>query len=111
MASQGNTKRPQPKPLQLKADQVVGRTPVVKEPCLDEGRLFWLEQRPHEGGRTTLLLQLPPSSQADPAPGRVLELTPGDWNLRSRVHDYGCGCSVVVRFQKSGDILVVYHGF
>ena len=26
-------------------------------------------------------------------------------------YDYGCGCSVVVRFQKSGDILVVYHGF
>jgi len=26
-------------------------------------------------------------------------------------YDYGCGCSVIVRFQKSGDILVVYEGF
>lgn len=25
--------------------------------------------------------------------------------------DYGCGISVVVRFQKCGDILVTYHGF
>ncbi|CAK6690295.1 prolyl oligopeptidase family serine peptidase [Synechococcus sp. CBW1107] len=102
MASQGKTERPRPKPLPLTADQVVGRTPVVKEPRLDQGRLFWLEQRPHEGGRTTLLLQLPPSSQADPAPGRVLELTPGDWNLRSRVHDYGGGCYAV-----QGDTVVM----
>ena len=26
-------------------------------------------------------------------------------------YDYACGCSVIVRFQKCGDILVVYHGF
>ena len=26
-------------------------------------------------------------------------------------YDYACGCSVVVRFQKCGDILVIYHGF
>ena len=26
-------------------------------------------------------------------------------------YDYACGCSVVVRFHKHGDILVTYHGF
>ena len=26
-------------------------------------------------------------------------------------YDYACGCSVIVRFQKSGDILVTYVGF
>jgi hypothetical protein len=26
-------------------------------------------------------------------------------------YDYGCGCSVIIRFQKSGDILVTYVGF
>jgi hypothetical protein len=26
-------------------------------------------------------------------------------------YDYGCGCSVIVRFQKCGDILVTYVGF
>ena len=26
-------------------------------------------------------------------------------------YDYACGCSVIVRFQKSGDILVIYEGF
>ena len=35
----------------------VGRTPAFKEPHLAEGRLFWLEQRPQERGRTTLLMR------------------------------------------------------
>jgi hypothetical protein len=26
-------------------------------------------------------------------------------------YDYGCGCSVIIRFQKCGDILVIYEGF
>jgi hypothetical protein len=26
-------------------------------------------------------------------------------------YDYACGCSVIVRFQKCGDILVIYEGF
>ena len=26
-------------------------------------------------------------------------------------YDYCCGCSVIIRFQKCGDILVIYEGF
>jgi hypothetical protein len=26
-------------------------------------------------------------------------------------YDYACGCSVIIRFQKHGDILVTYAGF
>ncbi|MFY8148964.1 MAG: prolyl oligopeptidase family serine peptidase [Prochlorococcaceae cyanobacterium] len=79
----------------LPAERVVGRTPVLKEPLLEGGRRFWLEQRPGEGGRTTLLLQ--------PADGSaLLELTPGGWNLRSRVHDYGGGV-----YSVQGDTAVV----
>ena len=26
-------------------------------------------------------------------------------------YDYACGCSVIIRFQKHGDILVTYVGF
>ncbi|MFZ0408412.1 MAG: prolyl oligopeptidase family serine peptidase [Cyanobium sp.] len=61
-------------------------SPAIREPRLDGERLFWLEQRPDEGGRTTLLMRGPG--------GPVLELTPGR-NLRSRVHDYGGGCFAV----------------
>ena len=62
----------------------VGRTPAVKEPQLADGHRFWLEQRPQEKGRTTLL-SIPPGGKA------TIELTPAPWNLRSRVHEYGGG--------------------
>lgn len=73
----------------LSAEAVVGRTPSFKEPRLNAGRLFWLEQRPHERGRTTLMVASPGQ------PDAALELTPGDWNLRSRVHEYGGGAYAV----------------
>ncbi|MCP9850912.1 prolyl oligopeptidase family serine peptidase [Cyanobium sp. Morenito 9A2] len=68
----------------LPAERVVGSDPALKEPRWHAGRLFWLEQRPQEQGRTTLLTRGCPGAEP-------LELTPGEWNLRSRVHDYGGG--------------------
>ena len=68
----------------LPAALVVGRTPSLKEPLLRNGRLLWLEQRPQEQGRTTLMQQ---SAQGSGA----VELTPAPRNLRSRVHEYGGG--------------------
>ncbi|MEI7953437.1 MAG: peptidase S9, partial [Synechococcaceae cyanobacterium ELA182] len=76
----------QPRPRPLSASVVVAASPAIREPRLDGERLFWLEQRPGEGGRTTLLMQAPGSP--------IQELTPGR-NLRSRVHDYGGGCFTV----------------
>jgi len=70
----------------LSARAVVGSTPVLKEPKLDGAFLYWLEQRPQEGGRTTLLRRPVGNPQAQPD-----ELTPGNWDLRSRVHEYGGG--------------------
>lgn len=45
------------------------------------GRLYWTESRPADGGRIALL--------ALDADGRAIELTPRDFNLRTRVHEYG----------------------
>jgi dipeptidyl aminopeptidase/acylaminoacyl peptidase len=70
----------------LPARLVVGRTPSVKETGFADGWLYWLEQRPAEGGRTTLLRRPAHRSEAP-----ATELTPGRWNLRSRVHAYGGG--------------------
>ena len=84
---------------------MVGRTPAFKEPLLEGGRLFWLEQRPHEKGRTTLLVKPAPAQNCDPNP-QPLELTPGDWNLRSRVHEYGGGVFAVA----GGDLVLVHDG-
>ncbi len=84
----------------LSAKTVVGRTPSFHEPLLECGRLFWLEQRPHERGRTTLLVAPPGQLNA------AVELTPGDWNLRSRVHEYGGGTYAVA----GGDLVWVHDG-
>lgn len=45
------------------------------------GRLFWTESRPGEGGRVALL--------TFDAGGRATEVTPREFNLRTRVHEYG----------------------
>jgi len=77
----------------LPAAAVVGRTPSLKEPQLLGGFLYWQEQRPQEKGRTTLLRRRA-GVPVDAAPE---ELTPGDWNLRSRVHGYGGGACALGR--------------
>jgi dipeptidyl aminopeptidase/acylaminoacyl peptidase len=44
--------------------------------------LYWLESRPAEAGRTTLMTL---------HDGAIKELTPAPYNVRSRVHEYGGG--------------------
>ena len=87
-------------PVELPAAMAVGRTAAVAEPRLSEGRLFWLEQRPLERGRTTLMLRERPG-------GTAVELTAGPWSLRTRVHEYGGGAYAVagdqVVFVDDGD--------
>ncbi|MFN6345276.1 MAG: alpha/beta hydrolase family protein [Cyanobium sp.] len=75
----------------------MGSIAVPKEPLLAQGRLFWLEQRPQENGRTTLM-----GCGMRGEPPR--DLTPGPWNLRSRIHGYGGGAYTV-----DGTIAVFVH--
>lgn len=91
-----------PIPTPLPAALALGRSPSLKEPCLAGSNLFWLEQRPAEQGRTTLMQRPVDQPLAPPR-----ELTPGAWNLRSRAHAYGggsfcCGPDCVV-FVHDGD--------
>ena len=58
----------------------------------DGGALFWLEARPQEGGRATLMRCA--SGSRHRAGGRV-ELTPGAFDVRSRVYEYGGGAFCV----------------
>ena len=60
-----------------------------------DGRLFWLENRPDEGGRMVLMT-------ADA--GGVRPLTPEGFNVRTRVHEYGGAAYAVV-----GDTLYFAH--
>ncbi len=55
--------------------------------AIDRGDIYWLEGRPHEGGRYALVRRT--------AGGSIEEVTPPDFNVRTRVHEYGGGAYIV----------------
>jgi dipeptidyl aminopeptidase/acylaminoacyl peptidase len=55
--------------------------------ALDGDDVYWLEGRPHEGGRNALV-----KHSAD---GAIADVTPRDHNVRTRVHEYGGGAFIV----------------
>ncbi len=70
----------------ITAEQVFGQAPIPKEPRLVGDCVMWIEQRPHERGRSTALIR--PWGRPELP---VQELTPYPINLRTRVHEYGGG--------------------
>ncbi|MFZ9288080.1 MAG: peptidase S9, partial [Vulcanococcus sp.] len=86
----------------LSAALVLGKTPSLKEPCLLGDRLYWLEQRPQEKGRTTLMGR--PVGGGEPQ-----EHTPGAWNLRCRVHEYGGGSCALGLGEDGRPVAVFVH--
>jgi len=65
----------------LEPEQVYAQPPAPQYPCRHAGDLYYLEQRAAEGGRSVLM-----RLHAD---GGSECLTPPDFNIRSRVHEYG----------------------
>ncbi len=57
----------------------------------DEDYLYWLESRPQEGGRPTVMRW--------PSGGEPEEILPAPWNARTRVHEYGGGSLLVANGQ------------
>ncbi|WP_017660033.1 S9 family peptidase [Baaleninema simplex] len=55
--------------------------------AFDGDEIYWVEGRPSEGGRNVLVRRQPDGTTAD--------VTPQDYNVRSRVHEYGGGAFVV----------------
>ncbi|MGC9504312.1 S9 family peptidase [Baaleninema sp.] len=55
--------------------------------AFDGDDIYWVEGRPSEGGRNVLVRRQPDGTTAD--------VTPQDYNVRSRVHEYGGGSFVV----------------
>ncbi len=68
----------------LDAESVFGFSSKLKETKLIDDFVLWLEQRPNECGRTTLLIRR--LEEPDSCP---FELTPAPFNLRTRIHGYG----------------------
>jgi len=74
-------------PSPISIDALVAGTVRLGEPLIDGDDVYWLEGRPTEAGRQTLLRH--------GADGATTELTPAPIDVRSRVHEYGGGAYTV----------------
>lgn len=63
-------------------DMLIAGTTRLREPGSDGETVYWLEGRPDEGGRSTLIRY---------EAGKTTELTPNPFDVGSRVHEYGGG--------------------
>ncbi len=59
----------------------------LASPLIDGADIYWLESRPAEKGRITIMRLSPDGTET--------ELTPGVWSARTRVHEYGGGAYAV----------------
>ena len=71
----------------LTPERIVTDLVGLGSPWLEGDTAYWLEGRPSEAGRSTLLRRT--------AAGVVTEITPTPFNVRTRVHEYGGGAYVV----------------
>ncbi len=73
----------------ISAEMVAGKSPKLSEPLLESNRVFWLESKPEEKGRTTIMMHESGQSQS---------ILPRPLSAKSKVHEYGGGS-----FAISGD--------
>jgi dipeptidyl aminopeptidase/acylaminoacyl peptidase len=66
---------------------IVSETVGLSQPKFDGDDIYWLEMRPSEGGRNVVVKR--------DASGEVSDVTPKNFNVRTRVHEYGGGDYVV----------------
>lgn len=72
----------------ITAKKVSAAAVRFSEPCFSEAGIFWLEKRPQEDGRQTIMQKRPD--------GALLERLTAPYSALTRVHEYGGGCYLVV---------------
>jgi len=71
----------------ITSDLVASGAITLGQVVLDGHDVYWTETRPAEGGRNVIVKRTPD--------GRVADLTPAPFNVRTRVHEYGGGAFTV----------------
>ena len=69
------------------ADAIVAGTIGLGYIQLDGDDIYWVEQRPAEAGRNVIVRRWPD--------GSITDVTPPEYNARTRVHEYGGGAYLV----------------
>lgn len=71
----------------ITADLIVGETVGLGQVAFDGDDIYWTELRPSEAGRSVL--------RCYNAAGTISDLTPNEFNVRTRAHEYGGGAYTV----------------
>lgn len=74
-------------PSRVTADLVAGKTLSLSEVSADGDQVYWLERRPSEKGRTVLMRWGQKTG--------VQEVLPSEYDVATRVHEYGGGAYAV----------------
>jgi dipeptidyl aminopeptidase/acylaminoacyl peptidase len=72
----------------ITADAIVADSIGIGSIVLDRTDIYWLESRPQEAGRNVIVRRT--------ADGKLTDITPPEYNVRSRVHEYGGAAYTVV---------------
>jgi dipeptidyl aminopeptidase/acylaminoacyl peptidase len=65
----------------ITSDLIVSETVRLSDVALDGRDIYWMEMRPSEGGRYVIVRYTPDR--------QITDITPADFNVRTRVHEYG----------------------
>ena len=68
----------------ITSEMVVQNSVRLGHIALDGDAIYWVEERPHEGGRNVIVRRTPD--------GVTEDVTPEPYNVRTRVHEYGGLC-------------------
>jgi dipeptidyl aminopeptidase/acylaminoacyl peptidase len=74
-------------PSPITADIVASQGIRLSSVVIDGDDIYWIEGRPQESGRNVLVRR-----RID---GSIEDVTPADFNVRTRVHEYGGGACIV----------------
>jgi len=74
-------------PSPISAQVVAAQGLRLGSVAVDRETVYWVEGRPNEGGRNRLVCRRPD--------GQIVDVTPPEFNVRTRVHEYGGGAYVV----------------
>jgi dipeptidyl aminopeptidase/acylaminoacyl peptidase len=72
---------------EISAELATAKTTNFGRVQADNGKVYWLEGRPTEGGRTALVCR--------DSSGEIQDVLPAEFNVRTRVNEYGGGAYTV----------------
>lgn len=72
----------------ITTDLITGQTVPLEQVGVDAGEVYWIETRAREAGRACIVKRSPD--------GLVTDVTPAPFSARTRAHEYGGACYLVV---------------